>query len=307
MSKIKLAIIGMGKIARDQHVPAIRNNTAYELVAVASPHSRLDGIANYKDVSSLLTAIPDTDAVSICTPPQVRFEAAAIALRARKHVMLEKPPGMTVSEVMALNELAQQSQVSLFATWHSREAAAVEAARQWLSSRTIKSVLINWKEDVRVWHPGQNWIWQAGGLGVFDPGINALSVLTRIMPQAVRLLAAELQIPANRETPIAATLQMDSHGAHIHAEFDFRQTGPQSWDIDVHTNDGVLKLTHGGAKMYVNDSPVITEQDQEYPNLYARFAELVHTRQLDVDVSPLQLVADAMLCGKQVRVESFEW
>lgn len=307
MNKIKLAIIGMGKIARDQHVPAIRNNQTYEFVAVASPHSRLEGIPNFKDLASLLDANPDVDAISICTPPQVRFDVAANALRAHKHVMLEKPPGMTVSEVNALRELAHHSQVSLFATWHSREAAAVESARQWLQSRVVKHVTINWKENVRVWHPGQDWIWQAGGLGVFDPGINALSVLTRIMPHAVRLQKAELRIPVNRETPVAATLEMESNGAPIHAEFDFLQTGPQTWDIDVSTDGGMLKLTHGGARMFVNEAPVITEQDCEYPNLYARFAQLVRSNQLDVDVSPLQLVADAMLCGKQVRVEAFDW
>jgi D-galactose 1-dehydrogenase len=43
-------------------------------------------------------------------------------------------------------------------------------------------VNVIWREDVRVWHPGQDWIWQPGGLGVFDPGINALSIITHILP-----------------------------------------------------------------------------------------------------------------------------
>jgi len=222
-------------------------------------------------------------------------------------VMLEKPPGMTVSEVSALSELAQRHGVTLYTTWHSRAAAAVEPARKWLSSREIKHVSINWKEDVRVWHPGQNWIWQAGGLGVFDPGINALSILTRILPHAVRLKAAELFIPSNRATPIAANLTMESHNSPIDAQFDFRQTGPQSWDIAVETNDGALKLSNGGSLMFINDVPVVTAHDLEYPNLYGRFAELVYERKMDVDVAPLQLIADAMLCGKQIAVEAFEW
>jgi D-galactose 1-dehydrogenase len=214
---------------------------------------------------------------------------------------------MTVSEVSALSELAQRNGVTLFTTWHSRAAAAVEPARTWLSSREIKHVSINWKEDVRVWHPGQNWIWQAGGLGVFDPGINALSILTRVLPHAVRLKSAELFFPSNRATPIAANLTMDSHSSTIDAQFDFRQTGLQSWDIGVETNDGMLKLSNGGSLMFINNAPVVTANDQEYPNLYARFAELVYERKMDVDVAPLQLVADAMLCGKQISVEAFEW
>ena len=92
--------------------------------------------------------------------------------------MLEKPPGATLSEVQALVELAERQNVALFASWHSREAAAVESARHWLGSRHLRKVRVSWKEDVRVWHPGQTWIWKAGGFGVFDPGINALSILT---------------------------------------------------------------------------------------------------------------------------------
>ena len=50
------------------------------------------------------------------------------------------------------------------------------ARASWSSGRII------WKEDVHHWHPGQRWIWEPGGFGVFDPGINALSVLTEILP-----------------------------------------------------------------------------------------------------------------------------
>ncbi|TIP51034.1 MAG: gfo/Idh/MocA family oxidoreductase, partial [Mesorhizobium sp.] len=68
------------------------------------------------------------------------------------------------------------------ASWHSRYAPAVEAARDFLGSTTIRSAAINWKEDVRRWHPNQDWIWAPGGFGVFDPGINALSIATHILP-----------------------------------------------------------------------------------------------------------------------------
>ena len=67
-------------------------------------------------------------------------------------------------------------------------------------------------DDVRVWHPGQRWIWQPGGLGVFDPGINALSILTHLIPGVYRLSAADLSYPANCHTPIAAQLAMVGPG-----------------------------------------------------------------------------------------------
>lgn len=158
-------MIGMGKIARDQHVPALARNGAFELVAVASPHQRLDGVPNFASIEALLEAVKDLDAVALCTPPQLRYSLARLALEKGLHVLLEKPPGKTLNEVAALVDLAEQKGVALFAAWHSREAAAVEPARSWLQARKVSSVTVTWKEDVRVWHPGQTWIWKAGGLG----------------------------------------------------------------------------------------------------------------------------------------------
>jgi D-galactose 1-dehydrogenase len=306
MSTIKLAIVGMGKIARDQHLPALAGNPAFELAAVASPHHKLAGVPNHSDIDALLRAVPDVSAVAICTPPQIRYEIARRCLEHGCHVLLEKPPGATLAEVRALVELAERRKLTLFATWHSREASGVEPARQWLASRRIASVVVTWKEDVRVWHPGQGWIWQAGGLGVFDPGINALSILTRIIPTAIVLKSAQLAFPANCQTPIAASLDLaDQLGTPIHMELDFLQTGPQSWDIDVATDAGRLLLSKGGSTLQIAGEPVIATPDLEYANLYARFEQLIRERRSDVDVAPLRLVADAFLCGHRRTVDPF--
>jgi len=306
MSPIKLAIVGLGKIARDQHLPSLAASADYQLVAVASPHNRLDGVPNYPDIQTLLREQPEVEAVSICTSPQVRYDIARHALEQNRHVMLEKPPGATLNEVTALVDLAQQRRLALFATWHSREASAVEPAREWLSKRTIRSVLVTWKEDVRVWHPGQAWIWRAGGLGVFDPGINALSIITRILPQPLVLKDAELSFPSNCETPIAAQLQLQGPGGiPVRAEFDFRQTGPQRWDIDIETDAGRLLLSKGGSVMQVDGESIVAAPDSEYANLYARFAPLVRERRIDVDLAAFRLVADAFMCGRRLTVDPF--
>ena len=296
----------MGKIARDQHVPALARNDSFEVVGAASPHHRLEGVPNYASVEALLDALPDVDAVAICTSPQVRYDIARYALERGRHVLLEKPPGATLNEVSALVELATSKGVALFATWHSREASGVEPARRWLATRNIRRVAVTWKEDVRVWHPGQAWIWKAGGLGVFDPGINALSIITRILPGALVLKEAQLAFPSNCETPVAASLRLTTEqGTPVHMELDFLQTGPQSWDIDIETDTGRLLLSKGGSVMHVNGNAVIEAADNEYPNLYAHFEKLVRERRIDVDVAPFRLVADAFMCGRRVIVEPF--
>ena len=176
-----------------------------------------------------------------------------------------------------------------------------------LAGRRITSVHITWKEDVRVWHPGQDWIWEPGGLGVFDPGINALSILTRILPQPLFVTSADLAFPANRDAPIAAKLTLsDAAGLPISAEFDFRQTGPQSWDILIDTDRGPVTLSRAAAGSWRGRQGRVDAPEAEYPALYRRFVELTATGESDVDLAPLQLVADAFLLGRRHIVEPFE-
>ena len=306
MTDLRIAIVGFGKIARDQHVGAIAATSGATLAAVASRNASLPELPHFATIEELLENGPPIDAVSLCTPPQVRRAQAAAALKAGKHVMLEKPPGTGVAELDPLIAMAADAKRTLFATWHSRYAPAVEPAREWLASRRIKSVHINWKEDVRVWHPGQAWIWEPGGLGVFDPGINALSILTRILPQPVFVTAAELAFPANCQAPIAADLKLtDIDGLPITAAFDFRQTGQQSWDILVETDQGRMTLSGGGRRMAVDDKAIAEAPDQEYRELYQRFVKLAASGASDVDLAPLRLVADSFLLGKRTIVEPF--
>jgi D-galactose 1-dehydrogenase len=182
----------------------------------------------------------------------------------------------------------------------------VAPARRLLEGRSVRHVHIDWKEDVRVWHPGQTWIWQAGGLGVFDPGINALSIVTHILPERLHLTQATLNFPANCETPIAAELSLSGErGAAATMSLDFLHEGPPAWNIDVEHDGGSLRLSRGGAVLEVGDEAPVEAPDEEYPNLYRRFALLVNDQQSDVDVEPLRLVADAFLCGRRQIVDPF--
>jgi D-galactose 1-dehydrogenase len=223
--------------------------------------------------------------------------------------MLEKPPAATTSELVDLERIAAHAGKVLFTTWHSQYNRAVDEAKLMLAGKTVTRLQVTWKEDVRHWHPGQAWIWEAGGFGVFDPGINALSIVTKIMPEPVFVTRADLEFPANRDAPIAANLAFSSgrDGAHLAAVFDWRQTGPQTWDIDVETADGlVLKLSHGGSKLFVAGKLTVEEPSEEYERIYERFAELVAGGRSEVDHDPFRLVADAFLLGRRIQVAEFD-
>src|SRR6185436_15980877 len=152
----------------------------------------------------------------------------------------------------------------------------------------------------------QDWIWKAGGFGVFDPGINALSIATHIMPRAFFVTSAVLDFPENRQAPIAARIEFaDADGPAISADFDWRQTGPQSWDIIAETANGRMLLSAGGAKLAIDGKLVHEEPEAEYLLLYRRFAEIIAAGKSDTDVAPLRHVADAFMLGERRVVEPF--
>lgn len=304
----RIGVVGLGKIAQDQHLPVIAANPAFRLVAVSSQRGlgAGDGVLAYRDAREMFAA-GGLDAVAICTPPLARHAIARDALAAGLHVMLEKPPAATTSELVDLEARAAAHGRVLFATWHSQYNPAVDGARARLRTRPVSSLRITWKEDVRKWHPGQDWIWQPGGFGVFDPGINALSIATRIMPEPLFLRSAELLFPENRDQPIAADLVFD--GTDHTAAFDWRQQGGELWRIDVETDDGMrLTLHDGGSRLEVDGMSAtdpLRHALSEYTAIYRRFDELLREHRSDVDAAPLRLVADAFLLGRRRVTEPF--
>ena len=292
-NRIKLGIVGVGKIVRDQHLPSISSNGGYELIATASRNASIDGVPAYKDIASMLASEHELQAVALCMPPQYRYEAARAALSKGLHVLLEKPPGATVSEVEQLAQLALENGVSLFASWHSRHAAAVTKAKHVLAQRKIESVVLNWKEDVHKWHPDQDWIWQAGGLGVFDPGINGLSILTHVLPEPAFVSRASLLFPQNKAAPIAATIELRTpSNIQISSEYDWRQTGNELWSIEFETAQGKVEIKDGGANLLLDGLAVENIEHSEYgeyESIYSHFAKLIHSSESDVDLAPLKL------------------
>ncbi len=303
----QIALVGIGKIAVDRHIPSITASADWELAATVSRRGFLEGVERFTDLHDMLSKRSDISVVSLCLPPVPRFAAARTALEAGRHVMLEKPPGATLAECHELEELATARGLALFASWHSREAVAVGAARDWLKDREVRRAYITWREDVRKWHPNQDWVFEPGGMGVFDPGINALSILTEILPKPIHLRSASLSFPENRQTPIAAGLVFSGN---VSAEFDWRERERDIWKIEVVTDHGILKLIEGGSRMFVDDIESSLSGGHprgEYPRLYARMARLVATRGIEMDLRPMVHIADAFMIGQRLVTERFEW
>lgn len=303
----RIAIAGVGKIARDQHIPHIRADPSFDYVAAVTRGSTDgDGVPAFNSIGEMMAAGLGVEALAICTPPIGRLALIRDAFAAGLDVLLEKPPAATLSEAEQFAGMADKAGRLLYMTWHTREAAAVEPARKWLQGKAIRGVRVEWKENVRQWHPGQAWVWEPG-IGVFDPGINALSAITRILPGPLVVQSSALRFPSNKAAPIAATLALTGpFDGPVSIEFDWDQLGQQTWDISIETDGGTLLISHGASRMAVDGTPVDVGSEAEYALMYQHFAELLAARRSDVDLSPFRLVADAYLLGRRSEVGPFE-
>lgn len=297
----RIAIVGAGKIARDAHVPAIAASPDFRLVAALDPVATLEGVPTYRSFAAMVAAEPDLDAVALCCPPQHRTELARSALGSGLAVLLEKPPAATMDEALALLRQAQDRPGAvLFAAWHSRFADMVPAARSALAGDTVLRGTVAWKEDFRRWHPDQPWLWRAGGFGVLDPGINALSILTEVATGIASVRAAEFDVVDHPDAPIAARIALDLGGAPIALDLDFRHSGVEEWTIALDTAAGRrVVLSEGGASLSIDGRPVTPDAPRpgEYGRLYARFADAIRQGAIDVDLEPLRIALDAIACA----------
>lgn len=112
--RLRFGLWGCGMIARF-HADALLRIENAVLVGVADVSASFAadfadqyGIVAYADYEAML-ADPNIDAVCICTPSGLHKENALQALRAGKHVVLEKPMAFTAAEAAELEKAAEES------------------------------------------------------------------------------------------------------------------------------------------------------------------------------------------------------
>lgn len=305
MAENRIAIIGFGKIAQTQHVPAIMADPDFRLVAAVSPRDTADlGIPLFTSLTALLAERSiGLDAVAICTPPVVRHEIAVQCLDAGLHLLLEKPAASSLGAAADIARRSHIAQKTAFATWHAQHQPAVKDAARCIAREGLSSLTIDWREDPQKWHPGQDWIWQPKGFGVFDAGLNALSIITRLIASPILVHSAAFTMHGDGQQPIAARLELTAEGVSgpMVAELDWRPGQKEHRAIKATTSAGTkLLIQDGGRPLITNGKASAQKPTQgEYPALYRHFAQLIARGQSDMETEPLRIAADAYLIARR--------
>ena len=121
MKKRKYGVLihGAGWVSA-QHIAAFKQNPATEIVAISSrkltsaqrraTEADLSGAALYDDLGQALQH-PGVDIVSVCTPQHVHCENVLAAARAGKHLVIEKPAGISLAELRRMRQAVRQAGV----------------------------------------------------------------------------------------------------------------------------------------------------------------------------------------------------
>ena len=96
MSATRIALVGIGKIALDQHVPTLAASEDFDLVAAVTHHTAPAGVPGFASIGEMMAAMPEVQAISVCTPPRGRLAVVAEAIAHGLDVMVEKPPAASL-------------------------------------------------------------------------------------------------------------------------------------------------------------------------------------------------------------------
>ena len=137
MSNLRVAVIGCGGRGRG-HMKILSQFDDTDLVAVCDPVEAARNNAadafnvpnRYESIDELLDS-ESLDAIFVATPAHLNGEAALPCFERGVHTLLEKPPGMSVSETVALRTAAEQTGAKGMVGWNRRfHPIIVEAKRQ---------------------------------------------------------------------------------------------------------------------------------------------------------------------------------
>ncbi|MDQ0873573.1 putative dehydrogenase [Paenibacillus sp. V4I3] len=120
LQKLRLAVVGLGRVSKS-HLPAVRELTdKIELVALVtrdegklqSEAEKWEGVKTYTSYDDAVND-PNIDAFLLLLPHDIHAEYSIKALRAGKHVLVEKPMAMNVQEAEEMAEAAEANNVTL--------------------------------------------------------------------------------------------------------------------------------------------------------------------------------------------------
>lgn len=192
MKKYGFGLIGCGRIAKN-HLESIKAISSATLVAVADNNEQtltkaVDQYScqGYRDYHEML-ANPEVDIINICTPSGMHAKIAIDAMKAGKHVLVEKPMAMSLAEADSMIDTAKAMGVKLGVVHQNRFNSAVVKLHKALeqgkfSKLTHASAVVRWNRNDEYYNQAP-WrgTWTQDGGCMMNQSIHNIDLLQWIM------------------------------------------------------------------------------------------------------------------------------
>lgn len=209
MEKIRLGILSTAQIARNGHIPGIKGSDKIEVVAIASRNlDKAQQTAEEHDIPILHTSYqdllndPEIDAVLNPLPNSLHTSWTLDALKAGKHVLLEKPFTVTVEEAQSLADTSTKCDLVLMEAFTHRFMPGMHYVRDAIQNGEIGEPL---QARFQLTYPIEDWAndsranSELAGGALMDCGCYGVSGLRFLLDdEPVRVNAAERMHPTNK-------------------------------------------------------------------------------------------------------------
>ncbi len=276
---LRIAIAGLG-FGESVHIPASLSNENIKLVGLWHPRpARLKDACNKYNLRAYETwedLINDSkiDGIIIATPPAPRYELALKAIKAGKHLLLEKPTSLNSEEVKELQRNALQRNLKIAVDYEYRAVPLFMQAKKIINEKKLDEpyfVKLDWLMSSRA-NPDRPWNWYSdenlgggvlGALGThaFDmihwligpmhslSAINATSIKERYCQQS-----KTTKTVTSEDVSISQIQIKSIHNNLIPCQVNLSAVTKQSkgFSLEIYGKNGTLILSSDNQKDYVH-------------------------------------------------------
>ena len=276
MAQIGVAVVGTG-FGQKIHIPGFKAHHRTKVVAVyhrdrtqAETIAQQQNIPHACDTIEAVVTLPQVQAVSVATPPFAHHTMAATALRAGKHLLLEKPTALNVQEARNLQTLAQQHNLAAVMDFEFRFIPAWQRLAELLNEGYVgqkRLIKIDWIAGSRA-NPERAWNWYArkdqGGGALGSIGSHMFDYISWLFGPIKRLTANLSTTITQRPDPVSGDYKpVDSDdtcsitlelvdGTPVQVTLSAVALAGRGHWIEIYGDRGTLVLGNGNQKDYIH-------------------------------------------------------
>jgi len=314
--KLRFALLGCGRIAK-RHAELLGTGQikGAQLIAVcdvrrerAEEFGAKYGVAAYQSIEEMLTN-PDIDVVSVLTPSGMHAEHAIAVATARRHVVVEKPMALTMSDADAMIATCKDNGVKLFVVKQNRFNVPVIKAREALEAGrfgqlVLGTVRVRWCRD-QSYYDQDDWrgTWAQDGGVLSNQASHHVDMLSWFMGEVESVYARGITALARIEAEDTAIATLKFRNGSLGVVEATSATRPQDMEgsLSVLGSDGAVEIAGFSVNKIrtwqcihpqASDAEVIDKYSVNPPNVYGFGHQAYYEHVVDCLVNGTEALVD---------------